>query len=158
MMYDHFVLPFSIGLLLLLIYVVIKFLIWIFRMPKEDIRKFFRGVFSFKLFKAGWEMIREGLIHRNVYRVNPFLGYMHMSFAFGWFMLIAIGNLETRLLSGSEMNPPYYPIFFNFFEMQPLAWKYAEAFSFIMDLLLLYVLSGFVLVLIKRIRLSLIHI
>lgn len=152
MYYDHFVLPFSIGLGFLLVFIIIKFLIWIFRMPAHDIRKFFRGVFSLKLFKAGWEMIREGLLHRNMYRVNPLLGYMHMSFAFGWFMLIAMGNLETRMLSGSEMNPPYYPIFFKYFEMQPLAWQWAGVFSFIMDLLLLYVLSGFVLVLIKRIR------
>lgn len=151
-MYDHFVLPFSIGLAVLLIYIVIKFSVWIFRMPKDDIRKFFKGVFSYRLFTAGWEMIREGLLHRNMYKVNRLLGYMHMSFAFGWFMLIAIGNLETRLISGSEMNPPYYPIFFKFFEQQPLAWKYANVFSFVMDLLLLYVLSGFVLVLVKRIR------
>lgn len=152
MYYDHFVLPFFIGLILLLIYVIIKFGIWIFKMPKQDIKKFFKGVFSFKLFVAAWEMVREGLLHRNVYRVNPLLGYMHMSFAFGWFMLIAIGNLETRLLSGSEMNLPYYPIFFKFFHQQPLAWEFAAVFSFIMDLLLLYVLSGFVLVLVKRIR------
>ncbi len=152
MYYDHFVLPFSIGLLFLLVFIIIKFLVWIFRMPAGDIRTFFRGVFSVKLIKAGWEMIREGLLHRNMYRVNPLLGYMHMSFAFGWFMLIAMGNLETRMLSGSEMNPPYYPIFFKYFEMQPIAWKWASVFSFIMDLLLLYVLTGFVLVLIKRIR------
>lgn len=152
MMYDHFVLPFSIGLVFLIVYIVIKFGIWIFRMPKQDIIKFFKGVFSFKLIVAGWEMTRESLLHRNMYKVNRLLGYMHMSFAFGWFLLIAIGNLETRLLSGSEMNPPYYPIFFNFFELQPIAWKYADAFSFVMDLILLYVLSGFVLVLIKRIR------
>jgi Fe-S oxidoreductase len=152
MFYDHFVLPFSLGLLFLLIYVFVKFGIWIYRLPLDQRKKFFRGVFSLKLFSAMWEMITECLIHRRMYKVNPVLGFMHMSFAFGWFILIMFGNFETRVLSGAEMNFPYYPIFFKFFQQQPIAWKFASAFSFIMDLLLLYILSGLLLAFIKRLR------
>lgn len=152
MIYHPFVLPFFLGLIFLVILVLIRFGIWIFRLPYKQRNKFFRGIFSLKLFAAVWEIIAECLFHRRMYRVNRLLGYMHMSFAFGWFMLIAIGNLETRLMSGPEMNPPYYPIFLRFFEQQPLGWKYAGMFNFVMDLILLYVLSGFVLAVIKRIR------
>lgn len=151
-MYDPFVIPFSAGLAFLVLYIIIRFGMWIFTLPRKDILKFFRGLFSYRLFTALWEMFREGLLHRRMYLVNPLLGFMHMSFAFGWFMLIVMGNLETRIISGSDFNPPYYPIFFKYFEQQPLGWKYAEVFSFIMDLLLLYVLSGLLLALVKRWR------
>jgi Fe-S oxidoreductase len=152
MFYDHFILPFTAGLVFLVVYVLVKFGIWIAGLPRKDIGRFFLGFLSLKIFAALWEMLVESLLHRKMFKVNRLLGYMHMSFAFGWFLLIAIGNFETRLLSGPEFNPPYYPIFFKFFEQEPLAWKYAETFSFIMDLVLLYVLSGFVLAIIKRIR------
>jgi Fe-S oxidoreductase len=152
MYYDHFVLPFAIGLLFLFCYIIVQFGIWIFSLNTSDRKKFFKGVFSYRLFAAFWEMLVESLFHRKMFRVNRLLGYMHMSFAFGWFMLIVMGNVETRILSGSHMNPPYYPIFFKFFHQQPLAWEYASAFSFLMDLLLLYVLTGFVLAVYKRIR------
>jgi Fe-S oxidoreductase len=150
--YDPFVIPFSLGLLFLLLYVVWKFIAWIRRLPEDQYKKFVKGFFSPKLFPAAWKVIKEALFHRKMYRVNPLLGYMHMSFAFGWFLLIVMGNFETRLISGSHINPPYYPIFFKFFHRQPIDWEYAPFFNFLMDLILLYVLTGFFLALFKRIR------
>ena len=40
-------------------------------------------------------VVSESLHHRRIFRVNPLLGYMHMSLAFGWFLLIAVGWAET---------------------------------------------------------------
>ncbi len=76
---------------------------------------------------------------------------MHMSLAFGWFLLIAVGNLESRVYQPAGMNPPYIPIFFRFFHANPGVFPLHRVFSFVMDLLLLLVLSGVLLALAKRI-------
>ncbi len=151
-MYHPFIIPFSAGLVFLLLVVIIRFIAWFLRFDRIQKRNFIRGIFSLRFFKAFGEILAECLFHRRMYRVNKVLGYMHMSFAFGWLMLILVGNLETRLLSGPNFNPPYYPIFFKFFEREPLAWTYSALFNAVMDLLLIYILSGFTLAILKRIR------
>ena len=40
-------------------------------------------------------MVRESLLHRRIFKVNPLLGYMHMSLAFGWFLLIVVGWIAS---------------------------------------------------------------
>jgi len=80
---------------------------------------------------------------------------MHMSFAFGWFLLILFGNMESRIYSTSHVNPPYYPIFLKFFiHDKTVLWFEINTvpgfFRFLMDFLLLFVLSGLVLAMIKR--------
>jgi len=74
-----------------------------------------------------------------------------MSLAFGWFLLIAAGNLESRVFEPTGMNAPYVPIFFRFFHANPGAFPLHTIFSFVMDLLLLFVLAGVLLALAKRI-------
>jgi len=80
---------------------------------------------------------------------------MHMSFALGWFLLIVVGNLESRVYHGAYINAPYYPIFLKFFIHDRLVlffevFTVPAFFRFIMDFLLLMVLSGLVLALVKR--------
>lgn len=151
MSFDWFVLPFSLGLLILFILVVFKFSYWIRQLPTRDRLQFNRGIFSVKIFGVIGEIIMESLFHRRIFKINPLLGYMHMSFAFGWFMLIVMGNIETRIHSGTELNLPYYPIFFKFFLTEPLDMPLSREFTFIMDFFLLLVLSGVLLAFIKRI-------
>jgi Fe-S oxidoreductase len=92
-----------------------------------------------------------------MFRKNPLLGFMHMSFAFGWFLLIVFGNLESRIYSGLWINPPYFPIFLKFFihDRRVLPFEIFTVpgfFRFSMDLLLLFILGGMVLAIIKRSR------
>ncbi len=102
-----------------------------------------------------WEILMEGLIHRRMWKQNPLLGYMHMSLALGWFLLILLGNLESRIYSGTHLNAPYYPIFLKFFIHDKLVlffeiYTVPAFFRFVMDLLLIFILSGLVLAFIKR--------
>ena len=57
----------------------------------------------------------ESLLHRKLFRKNPFLGYMHMCFAFGWFLIILIGKFEVIAYSGKITARPYVAIFFKYF-------------------------------------------
>jgi len=80
---------------------------------------------------------------------------MHMTFALGWFLLIVMGNLESRIYSGTHLNAPYYPIFLKFFIHDKLVlffevYTVPAFFRFIMDFLLLFILSGLILAMIKR--------
>lgn len=78
MYYDNFVLPFTIGINILLIYLVVKYARWIRTFSKSDKRLIWKGMFSVKTFKAIKEVFLECLVHHKIYRTNPFLGYMHM--------------------------------------------------------------------------------
>lgn len=126
-------------------------------METSDRVKAGMALFSFSLLKTVKEIVMESLIHRKMFKRNPVLGYMHMSFALGWFLLIVMGNIESRVYSGGHINPPYYPIFLKFFihDKRVLPFEIFTLpgfFRFIMDLILLFVLSGLVLALFKRTR------
>ncbi len=151
MTFDPFVIPFSLGLLILVCIIFYKYTCWIKKLTREEKSKIRRGLFSTKLLKGIREVFYESLLHRKIFRVNPKLGYMHMSLAFGWFLLIVVGNLESRIHSGSKINGPFYPIFFKFFEHQREGIPYNNFFVFIMDFLLLFVMTGIVLAVFKRI-------
>lgn len=155
MTFDPFVLPFSIGLVYLLVIVAERFRHWFVMLPPEVKRAFRRNIFSKATSRAAWEIVSEALLHRKLWRQNKLLGYMHMSFALGWFLLIVTGNFESRLYSQLHVNPPYYPIFLKFFvhDNHVLPFELATIpgfFRFSMDLLLLFVLSGLGLALFKR--------
>lgn len=157
MTFDIFVIPFFGGLLFLLSVLFINYSRWIALMDGSDRVKAGIGLFSTAMLKTVREVFMESLLHRKMFKRNPVLGYMHMSFAFGWFMLILMGNLESRIYSGGHINPPYYPIFLKFFihDKRVLPFEISTVpgfFRFTMDLLLLYVLSGLVLALFKRTR------
>jgi Fe-S oxidoreductase len=150
MKFDLFVLPFTAGLVFLLGYLAFTYAQWFTRMEKVDRMKVIRGFFSLRIFGSLREIVSESLLHRKIFLKNRLLGFMHMSLAFGWFLLIAIGNLESRIYQPSELNPPYIPIFFRFFHARPVVFPLHGVFSFVMDLLLLFVLAGVMLALAKR--------
>ena len=86
----------------------VRYYKWIKSFPKEERKKIRKGLFSFKTIRSGWEIFRESLLHHNIFKTNPMLGYMHMTFAFGWFLLIVVGKsnlwfiipaLSTHLIS-----------------------------------------------------------
>lgn len=142
MQFDSFVLPFTIGLAFLFCYLIALYSVWFYKLEREDKGKVVSGFFSFRLFRATWEIIQEGLLHRKMFNKNRLLGFMHMSLAFGWFLLIVIGNVEDNVYQQSGISPLYVPIFFRFFHPDPGVFPLHKVFSFTMDLLLLLVLSG----------------
>lgn len=157
MTFNIFVIPFFAGLLFLLVVLFIKYSRWIAFIDRSGRKKIGYGLFSMQIFPATWEVFTESLLHRRMWKQNKLLGYMHMSFALGWFLLILMGNIESRTYSGGHINPPYYPIFLKFFvhDKRVLPFELNTVpgfFRFSMDFILLFILSGLVLALIKRAR------
>ncbi|MEG2613275.1 MAG: (Fe-S)-binding protein, partial [Alistipes sp.] len=93
------------------------------------------------------EVVRESLLHRRIFKINPLLGYMHMSLAFGWFLLIVVGWLETAAHLGFRYVPLQGHVFFKYFAT---GLEHKPVFDFLMDMLLLMVLSGVALAWAKR--------
>lgn len=150
MYYDPFVLPFTLGLNILLIYLLIRYTRWIRSFSKEDKRTIRKNIFTLKTWKAGKEVFLESLVHHKIYRTSPFLGYMHMCFGLGWFLLIVIGKIESLVYHTSLFNPPYFAIFFRFFHPAQETFPHSNTFAFLMDLVLLMILSGLLLAWLKR--------
>ncbi len=149
-MENYFILPFTLGMTFLFAVLFIKYGLWISKLSKIDKMRIFHSFFTKRTLIAIWESIREGLLHRNIFRRSPLLGYMHMSLAFGWFLLIVFGHIEWIMYSGSGFAYPWYPIFFQYFVHD---WFPGERFmANLMDFLLLFVLSGVLLAYIKRIN------
>ena len=115
MTFNLFVLPFILGLIFLFYTMIRKNRAWIREMDAADRKLLNAGLRSPKILYALREIFFESLLHRKMFRRNPLLGFMHMSFAFGWLLLIVVGNMESRIYSGLWINPPYYPIFLKFF-------------------------------------------
>ena len=151
MKFDPFVVPFTLGLLILLAIFFYKVIDWINRLPKADKIKLRRGIFSIRSLISVREIFMESLLHRKIFKINPLLGFMHMSLALGWFLLIISGNIECRFHSNVLISPPYLPIFFKFFAPETSDIPFQSAFTFLMDFFLLFVLIGVVLAFVKRI-------
>lgn len=148
--FDIFVLPFAIGLYTLLIIFSAKTYDWIKHLSRDDRRKIGKGIFSRKIFGVIKEIFLESLFHRRIFKVNPLLGYMHMSLAFGWFLLIVFGAAESKIYGRDLLNTPWDPIFFKYFKHDTNEF-HSAFFNFTMDFLLLFVLSGVALAYSKRI-------
>ncbi|HNS29059.1 MAG TPA: (Fe-S)-binding protein [Tenuifilaceae bacterium] len=155
MNYHPFVIPFTVGALFLFGVVFYKFYAWIAALDRKQKFMVKQNIFSFKTIRAIGEIFREALVHRNIYRKNPVLGYMHMSLAFGWFLLIVVGKIKASLYAGTFFEPPWLGIFFNFFAVDGHAFSHSEMLTFTMDFLLLIILSGLALAIIKRVKSSL---
>jgi Fe-S oxidoreductase len=121
-------------------------------MPYEDRTKLFGSLFSVKVFVSVKEIFLECLIHRKIFKKNALLGYMHMSIAFGWFMMILLAHIEVKLFCPHRFNLPYYPIFFRYFTVETESTLKGAFFFFLMDFFLLITLSGVGLAMFKRIR------
>lgn len=150
MYYDPFVLPFTIGLNILLIYLVVKYFQWIRTFSNKDKRTIRRNLLSLKTLKACKEVFLESLVHHKIFRTNPFLGYMHMCFGLGWFLLIVVGKIESLVYHTSLFNPPYFAIFFRYFHPANETFPHSNTFAFLMDFILLMILSGLTLAFLKR--------
>ena len=77
---------------------------------------------------------------------------MHFSLACGWFLLIVVGKIETTFYSGTFWDEAWLAIFFRYFENPEITFIGKYAFNFVMDLLLLFVLSGLFIAIVKRFR------
>jgi Fe-S oxidoreductase len=150
MQFDPFIIPFNIGLYFILIYVVARSVIWFRELSRPDKLRLQRGFFG-KAFGASLkEIFLEGLIHRKILKNNLRLGYMHMSLAFGWFLLILFGTVEADIFGSKHLNAPYKAIFFRFFNPEHGRMGFERAYGFLMDLILAFILSGLFLAIIKR--------
>ncbi|HIY14463.1 MAG TPA: (Fe-S)-binding protein [Candidatus Alistipes cottocaccae] len=137
--YAPFCLPFILGAALMFLIVAWKWGKWLWLLPHEDKMRILRGMPSRRTFAAIGEVVSESLLHRRIFRVNPLLGYMHMSLAFGWFLLILTGWIETMAYLGFRWVPIQGHIFFKYFAT---SLEHKPVFDFLMDLLLLFILSG----------------
>jgi Fe-S oxidoreductase len=121
-------------------------------LSRIDKIRIWKNLFTRTTWKSIVEIVREGLLHRNIFRQNKVLGYMHASLAFGWFLLIVVGHVETFFFKQSPLFPTYFPIFFNYFVTDNHPFFLSEILKFTMDLLLFAVLSGVGLAYYKRIN------
>src|SRR5512139_2664022 len=115
MQFDLFVIPFNIGLFFILIYAVARSVLWFMDLSRPDKLRLQRGFFGAAFMQSIKEIFLESLIHRKILKSNFRLGYMHMSLAFGWFLLILFGTIEADVFGSRHFNPPHKAIFFKFF-------------------------------------------
>ncbi len=148
--YHPFIWPFCIGALLLFGLLIVKFCRWLLHLDKIQRKQCLKNIISFKTVAAIWECLRECLFHRNIFRKNWVLGYMHLSFALGWFMLIVVGKAEASCYSHTFWEAPWLAIFFRFFENGSQDYFMPELFTFAMDFILAWILSGILLAWCKR--------
>lgn len=119
-------------------------------MPLSDKKHILRNILTYHTFNAIWEIITEVLIHRRIWRENKLLGFMHMSFAFGWFMLIITGWLESSFFNEGKTLPIWQHIFFKFFEPGEHTFQFASIFKHLMDFWLGLILTGQLVAILKR--------
>lgn len=150
MQFDPFVIPFNIGLYFIIVYCVVRCIIWFRDLSRTDKLRLQRGFFGKPFIASLKEIFMESLLHRKIFRVNRVLGYMHMSLAFGWFLLILFGTIEADIFGTRHLNPPYKAIFFRFFNPEEGATGFARGYTFMMDLILAFILSGLLIAIIKR--------
>ncbi len=152
--FDPFVLLFTIGFTFMGIYFLYKVIRWIEKLSEGDKELLINNIFTVKTWQALGETIQESLLHKRIFGVNRRLGFMHMSLAFGWFMLILIGNIESIYYSGRFFKPIFVSVFWRFFDPGASFPKavYLPGFAFWMDFFLLLVISGLTLAIIKRFR------
>ena len=150
MQFEPFIIPFNIGLYFILIYVVTRSVIWFQDLSRPDKLRLQRGFFGVAFVRSLKEIFMESLIHRKILKTNLRLVYMHMSLAFGWFLLIFFGTLEADIFGTKHLNAPYKAIFFKFFNPDHGRMGFEAAYGFLMDLILAFILSGLILAITKR--------
>ncbi len=154
MNFDPFVLPFTIGLIYLVVILLWRYFKWLDELEVKDRYKFIKGIFSLNLFKAIRDVFSESLFHRKIFKINFFLGFMHMSFALFWFLMIIVGSLESKLVSKYPFNAPYDPIFLKYFEHDFSNVSTHTLYFFSMDLFLLLLLIAVLLAVFKKLHSS----
>lgn len=150
-MYSNFVIPFIVGVVVLFGVIAYKYVTWFLALDGGQKKSVGRGLFSVKTIEAAFAVIRESLLHVSIFKHNKLLGFMHCSLAFGWFLLIVVGSVEVAAIIGGG-SPLYVHIFFKYFHPTPAVEGIAVFFTHLMDLLLLFVLSGVALAWFKRLK------
>ena len=157
--YNHFVIPFCVGIAFFLIWITVGCIRLLLKIPHSDRLRFWKSLVTpTTIVKNIRDLFGDCLFHVKIWKRKPLLGYMHSAIAFGWFMLIVLGHIEVALFVpkrlGISKTALFYPIFYRFFVwMNPghttlRGW----VFFFLMDFFLLYVLSGIALAVFKRFR------
>ena len=150
--FHPFVIPFLAGMAFVLGYSLFGIVKILMQLSARDRRRFFVSLVTPRTaLKNVRDIFCDCLFHVKLWKRNRVLGYMHSSIAFGWFMLILIGHVEVVALMPHRLHLFYYPIFFNFFVIADEVTIVSAILSFLMDLCLLYILSGIVLAFVKRI-------
>ncbi len=151
--FDPFVIPFTVGMIFVLAYCGIGFLVILFQLSREDRKRFLLSLVNpVTAWKNIQDIFLNCLIHVKLWKRNRVLGFMHSSIAFGWFMIIVLGHLEVWLFVPERIHLLYYPIFFNFFVAETEITLQGAVLFFLMDFFLLLILAGIALAMIKRIR------
>ena len=150
--YPPFVWPFMAGMIFLVFYMVIALIRVIWNLNGQERKQLGRSIFSVKIFRSIKDIFLDCLVHTKIFKHNKLLGYMHMSIALGWFLLIIVGHIEVLLYTPHRSGLLYYPIFFRYFVHVQNASLQGALLFFVMDFLLLFVLSGVILAMIKRVR------
>jgi Fe-S oxidoreductase len=150
MQFDPFIIPFNIGLYFIIIYAVVRCIIWFRELSRPDKLRLQRGFFGAAFVQSLKEIFMESLIHRKILKTRFRLGYMHMSLAFGWFLLILFGTIEADVFGTRHLNAPYRAIFFRFFNPEHGRMGLEAVYGFLMDLILAFILSGLLLAVFKR--------
>ncbi len=146
-----FVIPFSVGVITLFSIIIYRYVKWFVQLDASDKTRFWKALFSTATPKAIWTIFKESLLHVSIFKTNPLLGYMHASLAFGWFLLIVVGWLDTTILAGGQATPLFVHIFAKYYFPHP-HFGIEAVFASLMDLLLLIVLSGVGLAVYKRFK------
>ncbi|MBR3826931.1 MAG: (Fe-S)-binding protein [Alistipes sp.] len=147
-----FTIPFIVGVFFLFAVVAIKWTLWIVHLPRVDRHLIRHNFFTRDTLIAVWEVVRESLLHVRIFRVNPLLGFMHMSLAFGWCLLIVVGWIEITAYLGWGWVPLQGHVFFKYFMPVNGIAGDIHLFEHLMDALLLMVLTGVALAWFKRLR------
>ena len=151
--YDPFVLPFVFGMTFVLCYCLFALVKILVQLKAADRRRFALSLITpTTIVKNLKDIFCDCLLHVKLWKRNKVLGYMHSSIAFGWFMIIVIGHVETILYIPERLHKLYYPIFFRYFMELQNETLQGSFFFFLMDFFLLVILSGITLAIIKRFR------
>lgn len=147
-----FTYPFSIAAIILLAIVVYKFINWFSGLTKIDKVRILKNFATKRTLIAIKESFGDGLFHISIFKRNKVLGYMHMSLAFGWFLLIIFGHLEVLIAKQTLHVPFYESIFSRYFDISIQHKFWGIFFTQLMDFLLLFILSGVVMAYYKRLN------
>ena len=150
--YDPFVLPFTLGMVFIVLYLLIGSIRIILALDKEERLLLLKSMNPGQLLITAKDVFVDCLLHIKVFKRNFLLGYMHFSIAFGWFMIILVGHMEVILYTPQRNGVLYYPVFFRYFVMETQQTLRGAFFFFLMDLFLLMILSGVTLAIFKRFR------
>ena len=157
--YAHFVLPFCVGIVFCICWLGVGLVRVLANLSSSDRKALLLSLINPKtLWKDIKDVFCDCLLHLKIWQRKPLLGYMHSAIAFGWFLIIILGHLEVWLFAPRHLyldnGALFYPIFYRYF-----IWVNPEhttlrgsLFFFLMDLCLLYILSGIGLAIFKRFR------